>query len=77
MKDRRIIMKYITITERGGENSTKLTLPDIKWNALMRPVLHGCGAPPGLKPSEILCLVVRSDSPYEDGFVTDEHITAM
>jgi hypothetical protein len=70
-------MKYITVTERGGENSNTFTLSDIKWNALMGAMLHGCGAPPEVEPSDILCLIVRPDLPYEDGFVADEHNTAI
>jgi hypothetical protein len=70
VKSGQVIMKYITFTEQDGENRNTLTLPDEQWNALMGTMLHGCGAPPDMNPSGILCLTVRTDSPYEDGFAT-------
>ena len=66
-------MRYITFTKQGGEIRNTVVLPDEKWNAVMGAMLRACGAPPDMVSSEIFCLTVRKDPPYEDDLVALEH----
>lgn len=63
---------YITFTKRGGEIAETI-VPEEKWDTQMGAMLRACGAPPDVIPSEILCLTVRKDRPYEDDFIAQEH----